>query len=204
MPSLRFQELESRLAQLEKYFIPSSFDPTGNYEDVTYEHTRAFRVLAHAEFESFIEDRVVQVLNDAFTRWDSTGVISTSLLAVVAHKETNHAIPESLSDALQRKKHPDLKARVEGAKNDFNRYVRTKNHGIKAKNLLRLLMPIGFTDQDIDSVWLSATETWATARGEVAHKSAKMQVRPDPQKELKVVREILEGFRDVDDQLESK
>lgn len=204
MTSPRFQELEIRLAQLEKYFIPSPFEPTGSYEDVTYEHTRAFRVLAHAEFESFIEDRVIEVLNEAFARWESTGVASTSLLAAVAHKETTHAIPETLNDALQKKKYPDLKARVEAAKNDFNRYVRTKNHGIKAKNILRLLMPIGFTDQDIDSVWLSATETWATARGEVAHKSAKMQVRPDPQKEVKVVQEILDGFRDIDAQMVSK
>jgi hypothetical protein len=50
----------------------------------------------------------------------------------------------------------------------------------------------------MDPVWLSITETWATARGEVAHKSAKMQVRPDPQNEVKTVRQILAGFRDVD------
>ncbi|MFI8254282.1 HEPN domain-containing protein [Streptomyces filamentosus] len=204
MPSPRFLELELRIAQLEKHFIPDKFDPTGTYEDVTYEHTRAFRVLAHAEFESFIEDRVLEVLNGSFATWESNGAISTSLLAVVAHKETTHAVPETLADASHKKNHPDLKSRVEGAKNDFNRYVRTKNHGIKERNILRLLMPIGFTPQDIDPIWLSATETWASARGEVAHKSAKMQVQPDPQKELKTVREILAGFRDIDEQMANK
>ncbi|MEW2608900.1 HEPN domain-containing protein [Streptomyces sp. NPDC047880] len=198
MPSSRFQELENRVAELEKHLIPSPFDPTGSYDDVVYEHTRAYRVLVHAEFEAFIEDRVIEVVNTAFSRWEYSGVISTSLLSVVAYKESLHAMPETLSDASQKKKYPDLKARVEAAKNEFNRYVRTQNHGIKEKNLLRLLMPIGVTEKEIDSVWLSLTETWATARGEVAHKSAKMQVRPDPQKEVKTVKQILDGFREVD------
>ncbi|MFI9420796.1 HEPN domain-containing protein [Streptomyces werraensis] len=198
MTSLRFQELETRITELEKHLIPSPFDPTGSYDDVVYEHTRAFRVLVHAEFEAFIEDRVIEVVNTAFSRWEYTGVISTSLLSVVAYKESLHAIPESLSDASQKKKYPDLKARVEAAKNEFNRYVRTKNHGIKEKNILRLLMPIGVTEDEIDPVWLNLTETWATARGEVAHSSAKMQVRPDPQNEVKTVRQLLSGFRDVD------
>ncbi|MFD8173634.1 HEPN domain-containing protein [Streptomyces sp. NPDC059709] len=198
MTSLRFQELETRITELEKHLIPSPFDPTGSYDDVVYEHTRAFRVLVHAEFEAFIEDRVIEVVNTAFSRWEYSGVISTSLLSVVAYKESLHAIPESLSDASQKKKYPDLKARVEAAKNEFNRYVRTKNHGIKEKNILRLLMPIGVTEDEIDPVWVNLTETWATARGEVAHSSAKMQVRPDPQNEVKTVRQLLSGFRDVD------
>ncbi|MFD7668088.1 HEPN domain-containing protein [Streptomyces sp. NPDC059788] len=198
MTSLRFQELETRVADLEKYLIPSPFDPMGSYDDVVYEQTRAFRVLVHAEFEAFIEDRVIEVVNAAFSRWEYSGAISTSLLSVVTYKESFHAIPESLSDASQKKKYPDLKTRVEAAKNEFNRYVRTKNHGIKEKNVLRLLMPIGVTENEIDPVWLNLTETWATARGEVAHKSAKMQVRPDPQKEVKTVRQVLAGFRDVD------
>ncbi|MGY4917618.1 HEPN domain-containing protein [Streptomyces sp. 900116325] len=198
MTSSRFQELEMRVADLEKSFIPTPFDPTGTYDDAVYEHTRAYRVLVHAEFEAFIEDRVVEVLNTAFSRWEYSGVISTSLLSVVAYKESLHSMPESLSDASQKKKYPDLKARVEAAKNDFNRYVRTQNHGIKEKNLLRLLMSIGFSEMEIDSGWLAVVETWATARGDVAHMSAKMQVRPDPQNEVKTVKQILTGFRDVD------
>ncbi|MFI7098438.1 HEPN domain-containing protein [Streptomyces sp. NPDC050161] len=198
MSSLRFQELETRITDLEKHLLPSPFDPTGSYDDVVYEHTRAFRVLVHAEFEAFIEDRVIEVVNTAFSRWEYSGVISTSLLSVVAHKESQHAIPESLSDASQKKKYPDLKARIEAAKNEFNRYVRTQNHGIKEKNILRLLMPIGVTEKEMDPVWLSVTETWATARGEVAHNSAKIQVRPDPQKEVKTVKQILSGFRNID------
>ncbi|MGW5063574.1 HEPN domain-containing protein [Streptomyces sp. NPDC004096] len=204
MPSTRFDELERRVAELRTHLLPKAFDPTGSYDDMVYEHTRAFRVLAHAEFESFIEDRCIEVVNDAFKQWVSSGRISTSLLAVVAYKESLHAIPESLDDASQKKKYLDLTARVEAAKNDFNRYVRTKNNGIKAKNILRMLMPLGFTEKEIDSAWLSTTETWATARGDSAHKTAKMQVRPDPHHEWDTVEEILKGFRDLDGQMVNK
>ncbi|WP_158712516.1 MULTISPECIES: HEPN domain-containing protein [Streptomyces] len=204
MPSTRFDELNRRVAELRAHLLPAAFDPTGSYDDIVYEHTRAFRVLAHAEFESFIEDRCIEVVNEAFKLWVSSGAISTSLLAVVAYKESLHAIPESLDAAGQKKKYPDLKARVEAAKNDFNRYVRTKNNGIKEKNILRMLMPLGFTEEEINSAWLSTTETWATARGDSAHKTAKMQVRPDPQHEWDTVKEILKGFQDLDGQMVNK
>lgn len=204
MPSTRFDELARRIGELRAHLLPASFDPTGSYQDIVYEQTRAFRVLAHAEFESFIEDRCIEVVNEAFKQWLASGSVSISLLAVVAYKESLHAIPQSLDDASQKKKYPDLKARIESAKNDFNRYVRTKNNGIKEKNILRMLMPLGFTEEEINSAWLSTTETWATARGDSAHKAAKMQVRPDPQHEWDTIREILRGFEELDGQMVSK
>ncbi|MFD5238111.1 hypothetical protein [Streptomyces tendae] len=124
--------------------------------------------------------------------------MSTCLLALVAHVEATHPIPASLADINQKKKFLDLAARVEYAKNELNRYVRTQNHGIKEKNILRILMSIGVHEDNIDSTWIGVTDAWATSRGEAAHKGAKMQVQPDPQHELKTVRQVLEGFRVVD------
>ncbi|MFF0157440.1 HEPN domain-containing protein [Streptomyces sp. NPDC005263] len=205
MASLRFDELERRIEELRHNFLPQKFDPTGDYEDLVYEQTRAFRVLAHAEFESFIEDRVIEVIDDAVSGWKVSGSITVSLLAVMAYRETAPPIPESLSEAAAKPaKYPALGARIEAARADMHRYARKQNHGIKEKNLLKLLLPIGLQEADIDSGWLSATETWATARGDAAHKGAKMQVKPDPQNELKTVNVVLDGFRDLDVQMESK
>ncbi|MFF3332284.1 HEPN domain-containing protein [Streptomyces sp. NPDC002888] len=205
MVSSRFEELERRIGELRQNFLPQDFDPTGDYEDLVYEQTRAFRVLAHAEFESFIEDRVIDVIDQAVAGWKVSGSIAISLLAVVAYRESAPAIPESLSEAAARpSKYPALAARIEAARADMHRYARKQNHGIKEKNLLRLLLPIGLQETDIDSGWLSATETWATARGDAAHKGAKMQVKPDPQNELKTVNVVLDGFRDLDIQMEGK
>ncbi|MEU9172206.1 HEPN domain-containing protein [Streptomyces sp. NPDC048420] len=202
---MRFEELERRIGELRRSFLPQAFDPTGDYEDLVYEQTRAFRVLAHAEFESFIEDRVIEVIDEAVSGWKVSGSIAVSLLAVVAYRESAPPIPGSLSEAAARpEKFPALEARIEAARADMHRYARKQNHGIKEKNLLRLLLPIGLQEADIDSGWLSATETWARARGDAAHQGAKMQVKPDPQNELKIVNVVLDGFRDIDIHMESK
>lgn len=205
MASRRFEELAKRIEELRQCFLPKEFDPTGSYEDEVYEHARAFRVLAHAEFESFIEDRVIEVVDNAISQWKVAGSITTSLLAMMAYREFAPAIPESLSGAAAKpSKFPSLAARVEAARTELHRYARNQNHGIKEKNLLRLLLPIGIQEAEIDATWLSAAEAWATARGDAAHKGAKMQVRPDPQNELKVVNLVLEGFRDLDEDMANK
>jgi hypothetical protein len=205
MVSARFEELERRITELRQNFLPQEFDATGDYGDLVYEQTRAFRILAHAEFESYIEDRVIEIIDQAVSGWKVNGSIAQSLLSVVAYRESAFPIPESLTEAAARPaKYPALEARIEAARADMHRYARKQNHGIKEKNLLRLLLPIGLQDTDIDSGWLSATETWATARGDAAHKGAKMQVKPDPQNELKTVKVVLDGFRDLDVLMESK
>ncbi|MEV6341867.1 HEPN domain-containing protein [Actinoplanes sp. NPDC051851] len=202
MTSLRFDELQQRLEDLRRHFLPVEFDETGTYDDVVYEHARAFRVLSHAEFEAFIEDRALYVLNEDFRRWEDSGVTSLSLLAAVAFRESVHAMPESLNDAIQNKrKYPSLEDRIKAAKNDFSTYVRTRNHGIREKNLIKLLMPLGFSEIDLDITWVAATDAWAMERGKVAHASGKMQVRPDPQVEWKTVNTILKGFRDIDEMM---
>ncbi|MGW1511348.1 HEPN domain-containing protein [Streptomyces sp. NPDC002394] len=205
MGSPRFQELEKRITELRQSFLPAQFDPTGLYDDLAYEHTRAFRVLAHAEFESFIEDRVIGLIDEAMSRWQAQGEVSVILLAAVAYRETAYSIPESLSEAAaKKKKFPTLKERVEGARSDVHRYVRNQNHGIKEKNLLRMLLPIGIDQDALNTAWLSDVDTWATARGDAAHKGAKVQVQPDPQKEKDAVERVLAGFRELDEQMEAK
>ncbi|MFE6128635.1 hypothetical protein ACFQ6Q_10240 [Streptomyces sp. NPDC056437] len=205
MASSRFEELEKRIGELRNYFLPQPFDPTGLYDEIVYEHTRAFRVLTHAEFESFIEDRVIEVVDEAVSEWKAGEAISIILLAALAYRESAPPIPGSVGEAAsKRDKYPTLEARIEAARSDLHRYARNQNHGIKEKNLLRMLLPIGFQETEIDSTWLSATETWATARGDAAHKTAKLQVQPDPQNELKTVLLVLEGFRELDVQMESK
>ncbi|QYX79775.1 hypothetical protein [Streptomyces akebiae] len=110
-----------------------------------------------------------------------------------------------MSEAATRPaKYPTLEARIEAARTDFHRYVWKQNHGIKEKNLLRLLLSVGLQEAEINSAWLDVTEAWATARGDAAHKGAKVQVRTDPQMELKAVTDVLDGFRGLDRIMESK
>lgn len=78
------------------------------------------------------------------------------------------------------------------------RYIKVQNNGIKEKNLLRILLPLGVEEADIDMNWLHTVEGWATQRGETAHVGRKVNWQPDPEQELKKVRMIRDGFRDID------
>ncbi|WP_405617563.1 hypothetical protein OG292_26760 [Streptomyces sp. NBC_01511] len=157
-------------------------------------------MLAHAEFEAFIEDRALDVVTTAFADWKNTGAIRPSLLALMSHWESSPRIPASLSELDDNSsKYPTLAARIETAKGHYSTYIKTRNNGIKEKNLLLILLPLGVTKREIAATWLDDTESWATGRGAVAHTSAaKMQVQLDPKIELATVRKIRDGFRDVD------
>ncbi|MEV8349230.1 hypothetical protein ACFVTT_14610 [Streptomyces niveus] len=157
-------------------------------------------MLTHAEFEAFIEDRALEVVANAHAEWEKTGVIRPSLLGLMSHWESSPQIPETLSELGDNSsKYPTLAARIKAAKGHYSTYIKTRNNGIKEKNLLLILLPLGVTKIEITSTWLDDTESWAKGRGAVAHTSAaKMQVQLDPRIELATVRKIRDGFRDVD------
>ncbi|MFD9031628.1 HEPN domain-containing protein [Streptomyces sp. NPDC059567] len=205
MPSPRYRTLSRRVNELRKNLLPRTFEPTGLYTNRVHERTRAFRVLAHAEFESYIEDRAVEVIHRAHSIWDKTGRIRPCLLALMSHKEADYDIPDKLSDITDSsRKYPTLKGRIEASKKHYSTFIRTRNHGIKEKNLLLILLPLGITIDEINRTWLETTESWATARGKVAHSSAKLQHQIDPRIELQTVTEILEGFKGIDVLLDRK
>lgn len=198
MSSSRYNHLEQRISELSGYFLPSEWSPVGEYVNRVHEHARAFRVLAHAEFESFIEDRAVETANDAYEDWKSTGKPSVCILSLAAYRSSTHGIPSSLEEAARENRYPDLSLRIKHARDEFNRYVKTENHGIKERNILRIMMPLGFAVDELNTTWLNVTEAWAKKRGDAAHRAGKAQRPPDPKKELETVHLILEGFGEID------
>ena len=65
--SSRFRTLTKELNRLERQFLPK-INPTGIYSDRQLALTIAYRVLAHAEIEAYLEDRVQKVAIDAKKR----------------------------------------------------------------------------------------------------------------------------------------
>ncbi|MBK6043068.1 HEPN domain-containing protein [Streptomyces sp. MBT55] len=207
MPSARYRTLSRRVTELRRNLLPREFSALGLYSERVYERTRAFRVLTHAEFEAFIEDRAIEVIQNAHSAWSEGGEIRPSLLSLMAHREGTTGIPDSISNLTDRtQKFPTLSARIAAEKQAYSTYIKKKNHGIKERNLLRILLPLGVTREEFDTAWLNATESWATARGEIAHTSAsgKIQVQINPRSELGTVQQILTGFKHVDKVLNSK
>lgn len=204
MTSVRFRQLRRRITELRLHLLPRSLDPTGSYSDRVYERTRAFRVLVHAEFEAYIEDRTLEVLADRFRNWTVNGQISRCLVSLVAYVDS--PLQPDVSPLLvpPQKPAPLLDERVKHAWQSHQNYVRMRNHGVKEHNLLRLLIPIGLDPSQFDLVWLKSLDSWATTRGLYAHQSKiKIQTLPDPAGEIRMARELLEGFKMLDAALNS-
>jgi hypothetical protein len=71
------------------------------------------------------------------------------------------------------------------------------NHGIRISNILRILLPIGVRETEIDSAWLSTTDGFGAKREATEH-SASITYTIDPQDDFQTVSQIMNGVRDLD------
>jgi hypothetical protein len=207
--SLRFQQLESALRELRKQLLPRQFDPTGTYPDRIISRARGYRVLAHAEIEHFIEERAQEVVLHALRDWNSSGLVRKTLLSLVAFSGRNADPPPDTLLAASVSAQPKhdillhLKFRLDQAANAFFAAV-NDNHGLKERNVLRLLLPVGIDPNDFDPLWLATMNSFGERRGEAAHISGSygaVRHPPDPKSEFNIVVDVIKGLKDIDENL---
>jgi hypothetical protein len=213
MASLRYQQLEEQLRALRACLLPTDFDPTGAYEDQDGVSTRAlaYRVLAHAEIESFFEDRTLEPVSRAQFVWESTRHVSHVALCLVGFSGKELPPPPSTLEAPndnKRKAWPalvDIGQRLLPIIATFHHHVRNENHGIKEKNLLALLLPIGVAHGKIDPAFLADMESFGALRGLAAHSSGKTTARQavDPEAEQKRVLALMPGIAAIDSEIDT-
>jgi hypothetical protein len=168
---------------------------------------RAFFVLAHAEIESCVEDLAADIADRAYTQWATRRRVNRCLIALIAFDTEGFPGPAvSLTQPL-RKQAPGLRQRVEAAYRRHATYLRTENHGVKERNLLRILLPVGIRETDLDTSWLNHMNGFGASRGSIAHSSAKaVRQPPDNADVRRAVADVLGtppsfGLRNVDDLL---
>ena len=180
------------------HLLPKAFHATGAYTDRQFDRTRAFRLLAHAEIESYLEDVAFTTANRAFRKWADCGIVTIPLVAMVAYVEKDLGkVPSSHEIGRD----TDLGARIRASRDAFNSYAKARNHGIRERDILRLLLPVGVAENDIDSTWLATTNSFGRNRGNTAHNSNQVDHPPDPRNEFEIVKQILEGLSDIDKRL---
>lgn len=208
MSSDRFAQLYIQLKTLRIHLLPDTFEPTGFYFDQEKVATAAlaYRVLSHAEIESYFEDRVLQALDHARTAWEDNMHVSRVILGLLAFSGREMRLPPDTLEAPnenKRKEWPeqvDINKRLSLIMADFNHYIRKKNHGIKERNLLAMLLPIGVSHSELDPIFLADMDSFGGLRGAAAHSSSRTSVRQavDPAEELKRVEALLPGIESVD------
>ncbi len=197
--STRFLRLKRRILELENHFLPRVFSSTGSYTARQRDRTRAFQLLAHAEIESYLEDIVVETANAAFESWNESGRVTDPLVALAALDQSSAvAIPKSQPAENERY----LTLQLRRIKDAFNGEVKGRNNGVREKDVLRLLLPVGVSEDDLDPNWLHTIDAFGRDRGLTAHTTGTGIVKlPDPEDEHKSVKAILKGLSSIDEKL---
>lgn len=190
--------MQRRVTTLRNHLLPRVFNATGLYSDRVHERAAAFRLLTHAEFESYLEDVVTEHVTTRVTDWRQNRRPSLTLAALLAYFDGESRPPESL---LQPPPRPgdSFETRLDAAVAQFQRKARVLNHGVRERNVLSLLLPIGVAPADLDMQWLTTLDSWASERGEIAHQSSgKVRLQLDPAREYQTVKQLRVGFRNID------
>jgi RiboL-PSP-HEPN len=203
--SARFRTLTRELNRLKKQFLPK-ISPTALYYDRQLARTLAYRVLAHAEIESYLEERAWEVVQNAKTVWDTTGKTTRTLICLIGFSGlTMDEPPDTLTPKKGSKTVKEEKIKISKkidlALESFKRVI-SQNHGVKEDHILALLLPIGIDSDGLDPAWLATMNTFGENRGEVAHKSAtsyRTVQPPDPATELNTVKQITHELLKIDE-----
>jgi hypothetical protein len=210
MPSLQYIEMKRNIDMLRSHLLPSVFNPLGEYEDRIFTGVVAFRVLCHAAIEDYFEERVVEIAQRAQLLSTRGNRVSRPATCLVAFSGLEMRSPPHSLDPDQPTKQKawideiDVKKKISNCVSSFIRRIKAENHGIREKNLLSILLPIGFDHSAIDKLTLSELDNFGRMRGEFAHSTLHKHVtkRPNPEDEWKKVQAILAMIIAIDVQLD--
>jgi len=185
--------LATRLIALRTHLLPQ-FTPTGTYTDEELDRTRAFRVLVHAEIESYVEERAWAIVLINVQQWKGDRrprTVIQSLLSCVIEQRAVEKVYNGNSGQVDR-----IECAVEAAKTAYHSIVE-RNHGVKGDNILKLVDPLGVVVAD--QTWLSNMDAFGSDRGNTAHRSALSTTQLiDPRSEWSKIKEIVKGLRKID------
>lgn len=191
--SKRFTDLRHRLEELRGNllaFLPPPPHSKTNYSARELDLTSSYIVLAHAEIESFCEDRVMEKAMRAFEEFTKKNKVTPILRKMVVHYIVKKG--RSWTDVRA----PSMET-VQLASQSYRDTVRG-NNGVRQGNLEKLLFPIGLTEFASNTTWLAQMDSFGSNRGDRAHNSMRALNPPDPATELANVKQILDGLLELD------
>jgi len=191
--------LRKRLKALEDALLPDAQDPAGNYPPEQVERTRAYLVLAHSEFESFLERSCRRTALTARAKV-SAGKPSQVAIAVASYYDSGAVPPpSSWTDATNTQR--SQIALLERVVRCFDAYEETVtgNNGIKQSSLVKLLAPLGVDLGALAEARLLECDGFGEVRGNLAHGKAQQII--DPFSEKATVDRLEVFFADLDKHL---
>lgn len=203
--SALFNDFASRIAEIKGHLLPEIKEDL-SYSKEEIDQLRGFLVLVHAEIEDFVETRILDEITLRKKQWSAEPrVASGVLMGVIAFCGRNWPATVDSATALPNTDAPrwqfrDMHCRLAQAVTDINRVIRECNHGVRQQNMLSLLLPIGFSFDEIrDLNLLDDLDQLGRFRGETAHRSARRVTQePDPADVQNRVDRVMENLERLD------
>lgn len=186
MPTTLFNGLDKRVKTLGDRLLPA-ISPTGTYTDAQFDFVRAYIVLVHAEIETYLEETALLLANTALKKWNAQGRVNRSTASLLLHYDKSHTPTPR-----------DTATHINTAVIEFGRTVRD-NHGIREKYLWSMYLPLGVDKGEVSPTLIAELDSFGTARGRVAHLSARgVKYPPDPQSTRDQTSLLLDELKDFD------
>lgn len=180
----------------------------GTYEDQSQVAICAlsYRVMARAELESFLEERAIEIAKATIAAWNDQGKVSRTTMCLLGFSgQTFSKPPDTLEapGANQLKgwnEKIEIGQRLTAAVSSYVGYIITENHGVREKNLMAILLPLGISADNLDPLFVADMDDFGRRRGEAAHTSSIGQVTPgiDPQSEFDAVVRLMSQISAID------
>lgn len=188
--SVYYKNLRTRILTLKKQFL--DFLPSDSSLPKNQYELRAFKLLVHAEIESYIEYVVLEVWNKCNTAWTTKKKVIAPLEFLIMYTASRF---EANDQQLTKEN------RITQILTSFKTLI-ASNNGIKKKNILQLVIPLGIDYLSIDETWLTTIDSYGSSRGYVAHNSFSVHQQLDRNDELNNLDLVLKGIKKIDIKLQ--
>lgn len=203
--TLRYKQLRIELTRLRNHFLPREWDDTGTYSERKLDRARAYRILAHAEIEYYIENIVLDIVEDKYNEWLQAKKPSYVILCLVAASKIGWEDIESEDGIIEiepikiKREDESIHQMIERSIKQYREIVKN-NNGVKTRDIKRLIMPLGLALSDLDQTFINNLNSFGGQRGFIAHTS-RLGVKniPDPKSEKESIDLLLRGLKEFDE-----
>ena len=168
--SARHKKLISRISFIESELLPP-IKLSGNYTKKESDLIRSYVILSHAEIESYFEDIASDIVTRSLQAWITSRAKSTCLLSIMTF------CGEDIKWENRNDKNT-IESRIRVTALHYLNLLKS-NHGVKSKNILKILLPIGIEENALDQTWLTVMDEFGKKRGSFAHSSHIVQAQID-------------------------
>lgn len=162
---------------------------------------KAYLILVHAEFESYIESIITEKTDIALNNYVKLKELDKTIGGIVAYSNMVYEAPNKFVDANDPKARKTFDTIVNKECKMFKQEIKYLNNGIKIKNIAPLISKIGLDINSFDETEMNELEIFGENRGFIAHNSIGINRVIDYSTEENHIQNIILLFSKIDNMI---